>query len=386
MEPHRPPLSFTLKTSTWVSNSHGLYDYESHTVSAKTYRCFGRNAAYRVLRKGVDVSLVTEALGHDLLVQDLSIQTIAKLTALEEGAYALEPVGPLEDFELRQTYHKARNPDNIPPSPQDLDQLKEDLAFWVVMRSLRDGSVPLRNGDRVKLGRLAFRIRHIVLSDNQVIHTHICSNSAQTIGSDDDDLATCETRRSDPAVAPAAPSSRVLLSQSMPPPVSVVSESSSSSSQEEEDSLATEAVSESSTAPVPAAPVPVSVEGGAVCRVCLCEEEEASNPLISPCKCAGSMQWIHIACLRTWMEGRLNVKNEDDHGVHFFWRPLACELCQDPYPTYVDLGGGKPVDAKASGDPVDRALKNLTAATDDKIVELFQIPKPAVPFVVLGES
>jgi hypothetical protein len=31
----------------------------------------------------------------------------------------------------------------------------------------------------------------------------------------------------------------------------------------------------------------------AVCRICLGEEEETVNPLIAPCKCAGSMRFIH---------------------------------------------------------------------------------------------
>lgn len=34
---------FTVKSSTWISDSHGLYDYESNNVSAKTYRCYGRS-------------------------------------------------------------------------------------------------------------------------------------------------------------------------------------------------------------------------------------------------------------------------------------------------------------------------------------------------------
>lgn len=37
-----PFYGFTLKSSTWLSDSHGLYDYETHNVAAKTYRCHGR--------------------------------------------------------------------------------------------------------------------------------------------------------------------------------------------------------------------------------------------------------------------------------------------------------------------------------------------------------
>lgn len=40
-----------------------------------------------------------------------------------------------------------------------------------------------------------------------------------------------------------------------------------------------------------------------VCRICLGEEEEPiSNPLFSPCICAGSMGLIHLECLREWLK------------------------------------------------------------------------------------
>lgn len=37
-----------------------------------------------------------------------------------------------------------------------------------------------------------------------------------------------------------------------------------------------------------------------VCRICLTEEEESENPLLTPCKCAGSMGFIHHQCLKQW--------------------------------------------------------------------------------------
>lgn len=33
------------------------------------------------------------------------------------------------------------------------------------------------------------------------------------------------------------------------------------------------------------------------CRICLGEENESENELISPCKCAGTMKYIHVKCL-----------------------------------------------------------------------------------------
>lgn len=34
------------------------------------------------------------------------------------------------------------------------------------------------------------------------------------------------------------------------------------------------------------------------CRICLGEDDEHLNPLISPCMCSGTMKNIHVDCLK----------------------------------------------------------------------------------------
>lgn len=34
--------------------------------------------------------------------------------------------------------------------------------------------------------------------------------------------------------------------------------------------------------------------GAACCRICLAEEQEDDNPLFSPCKCSGTMSYVHL--------------------------------------------------------------------------------------------
>lgn len=51
------------------------------------------------------------------------------------------------------------------------------------------------------------------------------------------------------------------------------------------------------------------------CRVCR-SGEEPGNPLYKPCKCSGSISWIHQDCLESW----LNVS-----------RTQRCELCKHPF-------------------------------------------------------
>jgi hypothetical protein len=40
-----------------------------------------------------------------------------------------------------------------------------------------------------------------------------------------------------------------------------------------------------------------------ICRICLCEED-ADHQLINPCKCAGSLRFIGIGCLKEWLENK----------------------------------------------------------------------------------
>lgn len=45
-----------------------------------------------------------------------------------------------------------------------------------------------------------------------------------------------------------------------------------------------------------------------VCRICLMEDNEIDNPLFSPCKCSGSMRFIHHECLKTWFASKRIMK------------------------------------------------------------------------------
>lgn len=40
--------------------------------------------------------------------------------------------------------------------------------------------------------------------------------------------------------------------------------------------------------------------GAIVCRICLDHEDTPSNPLLRPCRCRGSMAYVHRNCLNEW--------------------------------------------------------------------------------------
>ena len=67
-----------------------------------------------------------------------------------------------------------------------------------------------------------------------------------------------------------------------------------------------------------------------VCRICLSEEELPDHELITPCKCAGSMRFIGLSCLKEWLEGKRHCK-ETDYVNSYIWKNLECEICKSAF-------------------------------------------------------
>ena len=92
------------------------------------------------------------------------------------------------------------------------------------------------------------------------------------------------------------------------------------------------------------------------CRICLSEVFEPENPLISPCKCGGTMKFIHLKCLQHCLMSKLTTKSSDCV-LSFSWKKLGCDLCKKTYPYKLNLQG--------------------------KTIDLLDIPKPPGQYLIL---
>ncbi len=63
-----------------------------------------------------------------------------------------------------------------------------------------------------------------------------------------------------------------------------------------------------------------------ICRFCLDSKNQKSNPLIEPCNCRGSLQFVHAKCLSRWR--RMNPERNAD----------TCLLCFSPYTLALEDG------------------------------------------------
>lgn len=47
-------------------------------------------------------------------------------------------------------------------------------------------------------------------------------------------------------------------------------------------------------------------EEGDLCRICQMAAASSSNLLIEPCKCTGSLQYVHQECMKKWLQAKIN--------------------------------------------------------------------------------
>lgn len=71
------------------------------------------------------------------------------------------------------------------------------------------------------------------------------------------------------------------------------------------------------------------------CRICLSDVQTLEDPLISPCKCAGTMRFIHLGCLKEWLKSKVSAK-VTEKGMSFHIKDLTCELCKTDFPACIN--------------------------------------------------
>ena len=77
-----------------------------------------------------------------------------------------------------------------------------------------------------------------------------------------------------------------------------------------------------------------------ICRICYMEESDEANPLVQPCICSGSMKYIHLNCLKHWINTRSFDKVECNELCSIYIiKPVECELCKTKFPDFIRHNG-----------------------------------------------
>eukprot|EP00388_Colpodella_angusta_P004446 GDKJ01014659.1.p1 GENE.GDKJ01014659.1~~GDKJ01014659.1.p1 ORF type:complete len:1587 (-),score=548.04 GDKJ01014659.1:329-5089(-) len=197
-----------------------------------------------------------------------------------------------------------------PPSPSETEK---EAKVWLVIRDLPEKRYPLKQGDIINLGRFKLKVKQMVTK------TPTSQETEKRISSI---MATIDEKRKE-----ALLSSGFQLDGS---PIVDIN------------------VSDTRSSP----PVVQGVRSGLVtCRICLSDDVEEDDPLISPCTCRGSIQYIHANCLKYWIQMKQNsiipasvvnpnpLETESSSApvdYHLIRQP-ACELCKTVLPDFIDV-------------------------------------------------
>ena len=93
-----------------------------------------------------------------------------------------------------------------------------------------------------------------------------------------------------------------------------------------------------------------------VCRICYERQQTRDNPLLSPCRCDGTVKYLHLNCLKLWIKSKVTTR-QTENSVSYQWKTIECDICKLELPLI---------------------LKTKTAQ-----VSLFEHDRPRGPFLVL---
>lgn len=97
-----------------------------------------------------------------------------------------------------------------------------------------------------------------------------------------------------------------------------------------------------------------------MCKICYSEQNDPENPLVHLCNCSGGIRFAHYICIKTWMQTKLQIKENDKKTVKSYnIKSFNCEICKTPYPFRFKING------------------------KDKIFDLIDIDRPDANYIIL---
>lgn len=74
-----------------------------------------------------------------------------------------------------------------------------------------------------------------------------------------------------------------------------------------------------------------------ICRICLSDSfQDPNNPMINPCKCSGTMKYLHLVCLQKFIESKIQTRVGDNVTLLSF-KSIECDICKTVFPEKIKI-------------------------------------------------
>ncbi|CAI2379799.1 unnamed protein product [Moneuplotes crassus] len=256
-----------IQARTWYRDSHGLFDYDSkNVVKSKTIKAFQSCLLNKMADDKIFPNTELNSLEHPIENQDFSVSVV-----YINGKYFMQN-------DKGYTWRVLKSPKRYP--------------------GLKWKPEKLGKGDILKLGRYIYEVK--VISSKSV-------NNDREESLDNTEI---EGRNGE-----------IRLSHQLNMNRGASVNTALDCMEKDEPRCSQREVPENASQ---------QSKGEMLCRICLSEDSDNDNPMISPCKCSGTMKYIHLDCLKEW----LSSKRSEKKGTYFssyLWENVYCELCKDNF-------------------------------------------------------
>lgn len=284
-----PLLHRIMKCVTWIKDSHGLFNYESNEIIKEEFEIKGNT---RVVRTGVIVNAISAEENAESF-NGPETKELTKVGLYKDSYWVYDPCTSLQKSSRESLFLVLRN------------YISED----------GQPGVKIKQGDIIKLGRCTFLIKEVVRGSisPQEVNLTIKEDHKATANDIDVDAILNIDLKDD------------FLNKKLNADINKKAECEhlSSSQSSERDQKDEEKKNEA---------VPPVTDNEVKCRICLGEENTKENPIISsPCKCLGSIKYIHADCLQHWLKSKV-VENKSRFCFSYCWKEFECDVCKTKYP------------------------------------------------------
>ncbi|CAI2385017.1 unnamed protein product [Moneuplotes crassus] len=303
---HIVPKTLQIRTHTWKKKSIGLFDYSYQDLNTMNMEIEDPRCFYIIQNP------------------DDKITTTKKRPKRESGSIPLACVLYYErDYYIYQPYglrEISRNISEEKSKKESLDVIAKSskLAWIITGQSNNKLNNEFKCGDYLKFGRVAFKVK---MTSNQETFEHSIIPKEDAMNTSEGGLllnksANVSMRRN----------SGDALNQSLRQTDNSRLELPSYDVSGRESGLQTQRSKNKLT-----------------CRICWSEgitnlknEDEVDDLLVSPCSCTGTVQYVHLSCLRNWLDSKLHTR-ETWCVNSYYWKNIECELCKNIFPDTVQI-------------------------------------------------
>ncbi len=269
--------SLNITSNYWLKNTDDLFDFSSGNFSTKTYTLTNEDKENYIIKYKENLIEFNNIITYEKLIPTIYQNFSTKVIAVLLFNESTKNFTLINSLKYKKKQYQ----------PQNCERM------WTVI-SQNDYSV-INEGDIIKLGRLRLKIDKINFNKNN------WNTSSKSTNFEEDKIIT-----------------GLNLEQTSIKKINIINNYNIlKTGNEIENNETIEKIN---------------------CRLCYQEEYDLDNPLLCPCKCKGSMKYIHYSCLKKSIEQKIHIKKEDNYDMYIF-RHYFCEICHQTYPKYIKYKG-----------------------------------------------